>query len=250
MPTTPDDLTLGNTMLLSVETPAGEGKHFCAIYRGDAHPTAPSLPPKYAALGYRVHCAGAARLYQGANGRLEAIGPEGGVPVDAVIFNGRRADTLPLVWQSFDWAHGILMSAAAWESSGESLAQWLAMGDVLGQNAPKLFCTNWYRTDEAGQALWPGGGDNMRVLLWVLARCAGRVRARETDIGWLPYVKDIGLEGAELAGSELTHMMLDGLLTVDRKRWRAEAARLEALYADLPDRLRQELATLKDNLSY
>lgn len=202
-----------------------------------------------------------------------------GVPISAILFGGRRARTAPLVFEARDWQHGVFLgSAMASETTaaaagkvgtlrrdpmamlpfcgyhmGEYFEHWLRMGEKLGDKAPKIFHVNWFRTDEQGRFLWPGFGENMRVLLWILARCEGRVRARETAIGYLPYVKDVDIEGLEVNGGELTHMMLDGLLSVDRTLWREDAEDLTRFYETLGDRLPpelwEELRTLKENVA-
>ena len=203
--------------------------------------------------------------------------PEG-VPISAIIFGGRRAKTAPLVYQSRDWAHGVFVgSVLASETTaaatgavgvvrrdpmamrpfigyhvGDYFGHWLEMGEKLGDKAPKIFHVNWFRTDDEGNFLWPGFGDNMRVLLWILARCEGKVSARETEIGYLPYVKDIDIEGLENDGKEFTHMMLDELLSVDKALWREDAENIEGFYTSigerLPAKLWEELETLKKNL--
>ena len=200
-----------------------------------------------------------------------------GVPISAIIFGGRRAKTTPLVYQSFDWAHGTFIGSAV---SSETTAaatgavgvlrhdpmamkpfcgyhmadywgHWLEMGKRI-PHAPKIFHVNWFRQDKDGNFLWPGFGDNMRVLLWILARCEGKVSARETEIGYLPYVKDIDIEGLENDGKEFTHMMLDELLSVDKALWREDAENIEGFYTSigerLPAKLWEELETLKKNL--
>ncbi len=201
-----------------------------------------------------------------------------GVPISAIIFGGRRAKTAPLVYQSRDWAHGVFVgSVLASETTaaatgavgvvrrdpmamrpfigyhvGDYFGHWLEMGEKLGDKAPKIFHVNWFRTDDEGNFLWPGFGDNMRVLLWILARCEGKVSARETEIGYLPYVKDIDIEGLENDGKEFTHMMLDELLSVDKALWREDAENIEGFYTSigerLPAKLWEELETLKKNL--
>ena len=201
-----------------------------------------------------------------------------GVPISAIIIGGRRAKPAPLVSQARDWAHGVFVgSVLASETTaaaagavgvvrrdpmamlpfcgyhmGDYFGHWLEMGEKLGDKAPKIFHVNWFRTDDEGNFLWPGFGDNMRVLLWILARCEGKVSARETAIGYLPYVKDIDIEGLENNGREFTHMMLDELLTVDKALWREDVEGIETFYAKLGDRLpaklREELETLKENL--
>ena len=188
--------------------------------------------------------------------------PEG-VPISAIIFGGRRAKTAPLVYQSRDWAHGVFVgSVLASETTaaatgavgvvrrdpmamrpfigyhvGDYFGHWLEMGEKLGDKAPKIFHVNWFRTDDEGNFLWPGFGDNMRVLLWILARCEGKVSARETEIGYLPYVKDIDIEGLENDGKEFTHMMLDELLSVDKALWREDAENIEGFYTSIGERL-------------
>ena len=201
-----------------------------------------------------------------------------GVPISAIVFGGRRAKTAPLVYQSRDWAHGVFVgSVLASETTaaatgavgvvrrdpmamrpfigyhvGDYFGHWLEMGEKLGDKAPKIFHVNWFRTDDEGNFLWPGFGDNMRVLLWILARCEGKVSARETEIGYLPYVKDIDIEGLENDGKEFTHMMLDELLSVDKALWREDAENIEGFYTSigerLPAKLWEELETLKKNL--
>lgn len=201
-----------------------------------------------------------------------------GVPISAIVFGGRRAKTAPLVYQSRDWAHGVFVgSVLASETTaaatgavgvvrrdpmamrpfigyhvGDYFAHWLEMGEKLGDKAPKIFHVNWFRTDDEGNFLWPGFGDNMRVLLWILDRCEGKVSARESEIGYLPYVKDIDIEGLENDGKEFTHMMLDELLTVDKELWREDAENIESFYASIGDRLpaklHEELEILKKNL--
>ena len=201
-----------------------------------------------------------------------------GVPISAIVFGGRRAKTAPLVYQSRDWAHGVFVgSVLASETTaaatgavgvvrrdpmamrpfigyhvGDYFAHWLEMGEKLGDKAPKIFHVNWFRTDDEGNFLWPGFGDNMRVLLWILDRCEGKVSARESEIGYLPYIKDIDIEGLENDGKEFTHMMLDELLTVDKELWREDAENIESFYASIGDRLpaklREELEILKKNL--
>ena len=202
--------------------------------------------------------------------------PEG-VPISAIVFGGRRAKTAPLVYQSFNWQHGVFVgSIMASETTaaatgrvgvvrrdpmallpfcgyhmGDYWQHWLDMERDIA-HPPKIFNVNWFRTDDEGNFLWPGFGDNMRVLLWILARCEGKVSARETEIGYLPYVKDIDIEGLENDGKEFTHMMLDELLSVDKALWREDAENIEGFYTSigerLPAKLWEELETLKKNL--
>ncbi len=198
--------------------------------------------------------------------------PEG-VPISAMIFGGRRAKTAPLVYQSRDWKHGVFVgstmasetTAAAAGAVGvvrrdpmamlpfcgydmsDYFRHWLDMGEKLGDKAPKIFNVNWFRTDDEGNFLWPGFGDNMRVLMWILGRCDGSADAVETPIGFEPKPEDI-----ETAGSDLTAEKIAGLLTVDKDLWKEEAAGIEEFYKKfgdkLPQELRAELEKLKKNL--
>lgn len=187
-----------------------------------------------------------------------------GVPVTAMVFGGRRAKTAPLVYQSFDWAHGVFVgSAMASETTaaatgavgvvrrdpmamrpfcgynmGDYFGHWLEMGKKLGDKAPRIFNVNWFRTDDEGHFIWPGFGDNMRVLMWILARCKGEVDAVETPIGYVPNAEDINLEGLD----DVTTETVRGLLSIDKELWLEDAAGVEELYAMFGDRLPEELA--------
>ena len=194
-----------------------------------------------------------------------------GVPLDAIIFGGRRATTTPLVYQSRDWNHGVfvgsIMSSETTAAAtgavgvlrhdpmamkpfcgyhmGDYFQHWIDMGKKV-KNPPKIFNVNWFRQNEKGEFLWPGFGDNMRVLDWILKRCAGTADARETAIGYLPYAKDIDIEGLDYSVDTL-----ESILTVDKKRWSAEADEIAEYYKPFGDRLPKELAenlaTLKKN---
>lgn len=178
-----------------------------------------------------------------------------GVPVTAIIFGGRRASTTPLVYQSFDWTHGTYMGSAVSSETtaaatgavgvlrhdpmamkpfigynvGDYWAHWLEMGEKLGDKAPKIFNVNWFKKDEDGNFLWPGFGDNMRVLDWIIKRCEGTVDAVETAIGYLPKKEDINLEGIE---DEVTSEVLDKLLAVDTELWKKEIAEMRRYYKE------------------
>jgi phosphoenolpyruvate carboxykinase (GTP) len=195
-----------------------------------------------------------------------------GVPISAIIFGGRRAKTAPLVYQSRSWQHGVFVgSIMASETTaaatgavgvlrrdpmamrpfcgyhmGDYWQHWLDMGDII-PNQPKIFNVNWFRTDEDGNFIWPGFGDNMRVLEWILKRCFDEVDAQETPIGYEPYPQDINLEGTDVSLETLT-----GLLSVDKELWKEDVANIEEFYKDfgdkLPQALRDELETLKKNL--
>ncbi len=197
-----------------------------------------------------------------------------GVPISAIVFGGRRAKTAPLVYQSRDWAHGVFVgSIMASETTaaatgavgvvrrdpmamrpfcgyhmGDYFGHWLEMGERLGDKAPKIFNVNWFRTDDEGHFIWPGFGDNMRVLMWILARCEGKADAVETPIGYEPKPEDINIEGLE----GITADTVRGLLDVDKDLWREEAAGIEDFYKQFGDRLPKEMAhqleVLKKNL--
>ena len=178
-----------------------------------------------------------------------------GVPVSAIIFGGRRASTTPLVYQSFDWTHGTYIGSAVSSETtaaavgavgvlrhdpmamkpfigynvGDYWAHWLEMGEKLGDKAPKIFNVNWFKQDEEGHFMWPGFGDNMRVLDWIIKRCEGTIDAEETAIGYLPKKGDINLEGIE---DEVTPEILDKLLYVDKDLWKKEIAEMRRYYKE------------------
>jgi len=184
-----------------------------------------------------------------------------GVPISAIIFGGRRAKTAPLVYQSFDWNHGVFIgSTMASETTaaaagavgvvrrdpmamkpfigynvGDYFAHWIEMGKKIA-NPPKIFNTNWFRKSDDGKFLWPGFGDNMRVLLWILDRCDDKVGAVESPIGYLPNKEDLRLEGLDISEEDLNE-----LLNVDKEVWLDEVAQIKELYAGF-DRLPAELA--------
>ena len=198
--------------------------------------------------------------------------PEG-VPISAMIFGGRRAKTAPLVYQSRDWKHGVFVgstmasetTAAAAGAVGvvrrdpmamlpfcgyhmaDYFQHWLDMGEKLGDKAPKIFNVNWFRTDDDGKFVWPGFGDNMRVLMWILGRCDGDAEAVETAIGYEPRPEDINIE--EL---DITKETIADLLSVDRELWKAEAEGIREFYKKfgekLPEELMAELEKLEKNL--
>ena len=130
---------------------------------------------------------------------------------------------------------------------GDYFQHWFEMGEKLGENAPKIFNVNWFRLDSEGHFLWPGFGDNFRVLEWIIKRCEGEVDAKETAIGYVPYAEDINLEGIDVSRETLA-----GLLSVDRDLWRKETEGIHSFYAQfgdkLPQALREELAGLEDRL--
>ena len=195
-----------------------------------------------------------------------------GVPISAIVFGGRRAKVAPLVYQSFDWEHGVFIgSTMASETTaaatgavgvvrrdpmamrpfcgynmGDYFQHWLEMGKKI-PNPPKIFNVNWFRTDENGKFIWPGFGDNLRVLLWILARCNGQVDAVETAIGYVPNPEDIDLEGS---GIDLD--TLKGLLSIDKDSWTTEVADIEkhlAQFDKLPEEIKNQYEALKKRIN-
>ncbi|MBR5496029.1 MAG: phosphoenolpyruvate carboxykinase (GTP) [Oscillospiraceae bacterium] len=197
-----------------------------------------------------------------------------GVPISAIVFGGRRAKTAPLVYQSFDWNHGVFVgSIMASETTaaatgavgvvrrdpmamlpfcgyhmGDYFAHWLEMGEKLGDKAPKIFNVNWFRTDDEGHFIWPGFGDNMRVLSWIVDRCEGKADAVETAIGYEPKPEDINVEGLDID----TKVIAD-LLSVDKDLWKEEAKGIHEFYgkfgSKLPKELENQLSALEDRLA-
>ena len=197
-----------------------------------------------------------------------------GVPVSAIVFGGRRAKTAPLVYQSFGWKHGSFVgSIMASETTaaaagavgvvrrdpmamrpfvgynmGDYWKHWVEMGKVI-PNAPKIFHVNWFRTDDEGHFIWPGFGDNLRVLDWILARCEDKVDAVETAIGYVPKAEDINIEGLE----DITLDTIKELLTVDKASWLEDVENIKEFYALVGDRvpaeMYEELAALEARLN-
>ena len=197
-----------------------------------------------------------------------------GVPISAIVFGGRRAKTAPLVYQSKSWENGVFVgSIMASETTaaatgavgvvrrdpmamlpfcgyhmGDYFGHWLEMGEKLGDKAPKIFNVNWFRLDDEGNFIWPGFGDNMRVLNWIIDRCEGKADAVETPIGFVPKAEDIDLEGLDFDIETLK-----SILEVDKDLWAGEAEGIEEFYAKfgdkLPEELRNQLSALKANLA-
>ena len=196
-----------------------------------------------------------------------------GVPISAIIFGGRRAKTAPLVYQSRDWVHGVFVgSTMASETTAAAAGavgvvrrdpmamlpfcgyhmadywqHWLDMGEKI-PHKPKIFHVNWFRTDDEGHFIWPGFGDNLRVLEWILARAFDEADAVETPIGYEPRPEDINIDGLDIGVDTVRD-----LLTVDKDLWRGEVADIKAFYAKfgdkVPHELLDQLATLEHNLS-
>ena len=197
-----------------------------------------------------------------------------GVPISAIVFGGRRAQTTPLVYQSRDWNNGVFVgSIMASETTaaatgavgvvrrdpmamlpfcgyhmGDYFNHWIEMGQKLGDKAPKIFNVNWFRLDDEGHFIWPGFGDNLRVLEWILKRCEGKVDAEETAIGYVPKAEDINLEGLDFSLDTLK-----SILAVDNAQWTKEAEGIEEFYKKfgdkLPAELKEQLEGLKARLA-
>ncbi len=206
-----------------------------------------------------------------------AIAPEwedpAGVPIDAMLFGGRRATAVPLVTEAFDWEHGVFLgatmssekTAAAAGTVGElrfdpfamlpfcgyDMAEyfqhWLDVGSTSGAKLPKLFYVNWFRKSDDGKFLWPGFGDNSRVLAWIFRRCDGEAEAVDTPIGRLPAEGSLPVDGLDLPAEDLAE-----LLAVDADAWRAQLPQLRehlGRFPNLPAELRTQLDALEQRLS-
>jgi len=194
-----------------------------------------------------------------------------GVPIDAILFGGRRAGIVPLVTEAFNWQHGTFLGATASSETtaaaagkvgqlrrdpmamlpfcgyhmGDYFAHWLDIGKKSSaEKLPKIFYVNWFRTDENGRFLWPGYGENSRVLKWIFERCDNQVNAVDTPIGRLPALSDLDRTGLEMPPANL-----DKLLSVDGEGWRAEIPLIEKHFAQFGDRLPQGLRDEVKNLA-
>ncbi len=196
-----------------------------------------------------------------------------GVPIDAFLFGGRRASVIPLVTQAFDWKHGVFLGATMSSETtaaatgavgqlrfdpmamlpfcgynmGDYFQHWLDIGETEGARLPEIFYVNWFRKDEAGDYLWPGFGENSRILEWVFRRCEGRGEVFETSLGLLPAIGDLDLEGLDISPDAL-----DELLTVDDDAVRQQLPQIEehlSKFGDaLPDEIRNQFEALKARL--
>ncbi|WP_407078265.1 phosphoenolpyruvate carboxykinase (GTP) [Terricaulis sp.] len=185
-----------------------------------------------------------------------------GVPIDAILFGGRRASAVPLVTEAFDWSHGVFLASnvasegtAAAENKvgelrrdpfamlpfcgynmGDYFAHWLRIGEREGAQLPKIFFVNWFRKDQSGKFVWPGFGDNSRVLKWIAERCESKAHARETAIGYVP-----ARDALDISGLKLSEGALDTLLGVELDVWEEEAALIPPAYEKFGQRLPQKL---------
>jgi phosphoenolpyruvate carboxykinase (GTP) len=193
-----------------------------------------------------------------------------GVPIDIFVFGGRRSRLVPLVSQAFDWDHGVYMGATAASEAtaaaldvkgsirrdpmamlpfcgyniGDYWQHWFNMGDKLGEKAPKIFYVNWFRKSPEGKWLWPGFGENARVLKWMCERVEGKVDAVETPIGYIPNTADLDVNGLDVSESDMTE-----LLHIDEEGWKSELPEIEEYLGKagdrLPERMKAQLAELK-----
>ena len=196
-----------------------------------------------------------------------------GVPIDAILFGGRRGSVVPLVTESFDWQHGTFLGATTSSETtaaaagkvgqlrrdpmamlpfcgynmGDYFGHWLKIGATPGAKLPKIFFVNWFRKDEKGGFLWPGYGENSRVLKWVFERCNGTATAVDTPIGRLPRAEDLDTQGLDITAANLSK-----LLNVDREGWLGEIPLINEYFdkfgARMPKALKDEVARLEERL--
>jgi phosphoenolpyruvate carboxykinase (GTP) len=201
-----------------------------------------------------------------------AEAPEG-VPISAIVFGGRRKKLAPLVYEANNWNHGVLVGAGvASETTAAAIGEvgivrrdpmamkpfcgynfadywshWLSFSE-RSDNLPKIFHVNWFRQNEDGKFLWPGFGENLRVLRWIIDRCENRVSASSTSIGNIPYIKDIDTDDLNIS-----HAVLEELLSVENKEWLDEINSIgeyfETYGERLPEELSNEFNKLKSSLT-
>jgi len=199
----------------------------------------------------------------------EAAHDPRGVPISALIFGGRRRELAPLVYEARDWAHGVLVAASvasettaaatgevgvvrrdpmamkpfAGYNYGDYFAHWLEMGKKLKQ-PPRIFHVNWFRQSASGEFLWPGFGDNLRVLAWILERCNGRNGAQETAIGHLPHISDLNLNGVDVKSDALKE-----LTSVPTAAWQREVTEFRKYLEEFGDRMPAEMFAQLDGVA-
>ena len=196
-----------------------------------------------------------------------------GVPIDAFLFGGRRASVVPLVIEAFDWEHGVFLGATMGSEKtaaaagkvgelrfdpmamlpfcgynmGRYFAHWLELGKREGARLPRIFMVNWFRKDDDGDFLWPGYGENSRVLAWIFRRCDDEAEAVDTPVGRVPAAGAL-----DTTGLDLTDDALAELLRVDPEEWRTQLPQMRQHFAafgeDLPEALRARLDALEERL--
>ncbi|MDC1406022.1 phosphoenolpyruvate carboxykinase (GTP) [Akkermansiaceae bacterium] len=193
-----------------------------------------------------------------------------GVPISAIVFGGRRPTTMPLVYQAFNWCHGVYIGATMGSevtaaaiglkagvrrdpfamlpftgyNMGEYFGHWLAMRNQI-KHVPRIFHVNWFRLDENGKFLWPGFGDNMRVLEWIVKRCHGRIPGHETQIGWTPHFEDFDVEGLD----DFSEDDFNKAMAFNKEEWKQEVLSQGELFLNLYDHLPKELVYQRELLA-
>jgi phosphoenolpyruvate carboxykinase (GTP) len=207
-----------------------------------------------------------------------AIAPEwtdpAGVPIDAMLFGGRRSTVVPLIHDSFDWEHGVFLGSIMGSETtaaatgavgklrrdpfamlpfcgynmGDYFAHWLEIGRREGAKLPRIFYVNWFRKDQEGKFIWPGFGENSRVLAWVFRRCDDAAEYEDTPIGRVPAAGALPTEGLDLSEDDLAK-----LVAVDPEEWKQEVELIREHYKtfgdDLPDELRKQVDALEQRLA-